>query len=170
MPGVDDALELEALPLPGLLDTAQNLSQSWEWLLFASGGALELTKCVAYVMYWDLSGGTHRLVLPPEIPGCVAHGNDLTGPISLTYGDKHTQRFPLDTVSPWVGRRTLGVRIAPAGNWNDVYLPFVSRTRTTTPARWCCSVERNSTSWILHDGVPEARIPAHCYTIHAGGM
>ena len=86
--------------VPGLLTTAQSLSQSWEQLLFASGGALELTKCFAYVMYWDLSGGTHRLVFPLEIPGCVAHGDDFTGLTSLTYGDKHTARFSLDTVSP----------------------------------------------------------------------
>ena len=84
MPGVNDALEVEATPLPELLTTAQNLSQSWERLLFASGGALELSKCFAYVMYWDLSGGTHRLVRPDEIPGCGADGNAFTGPISLT--------------------------------------------------------------------------------------
>ena len=46
MPGVNDALEDEALPLSDLIQTAQQLSQSWEKLLFASGGALELTKRV----------------------------------------------------------------------------------------------------------------------------
>ena len=31
MPGVNNALAAEATPLPELLTTAQNLSQSWEW-------------------------------------------------------------------------------------------------------------------------------------------
>ena len=59
MPGVNDAFEEEALPLSDLLQTAQQLSQSWEKLLFASGGALELTKCFAYIMFWDLTDGMH---------------------------------------------------------------------------------------------------------------
>ena len=104
MPGVNDALEEEALPLSDLLQTAQQLSQSWEKLLFASGGALELTKCFAYVMYWDLTGGTHRLLQPEEIPGCAIQGDDFTGPISLTYGDTSKTRHRLDTICPWVGR------------------------------------------------------------------
>ena len=94
---------------------------SWEWLLFASGGALELSKCFAYVMYWDLSGGTHRLVRPDEIPGCSSDGAAFTGPISPTYGDKSATRHHLATISPWEGCRTLGVRIAPARNWDDKY-------------------------------------------------
>ena len=69
-------------------------------------------------MYWDLSGGTHRLVRPDEIPGCSADGTAFTGPISLTYGDKYATWHHLATVSPWEGRQTLGVRIAPAGNWD----------------------------------------------------
>ena len=121
MPGVNDALAVEATPLPELLTTAQNLSQSWERLLFASGGALELSKCFAYVMYWDLSGSTHRLVRPDEIPGCSADGTAFTGLISLTYGDKSATWHHLATISTWEGRRTLGVRIAPAGNWDDEY-------------------------------------------------
>ena len=72
-----------------------------------------------YVVYWDLSEGVHRLILPEEIPGCATKdGINFSGPISLTYGGSDT-RHKLDTVSPWIGRRTLGVRIAPAGTWAD---------------------------------------------------
>ena len=69
----------------------------------------------------DLSDGTHRLLQLDEIPGCELHGDDFTGPISLTYGDTSRTRHRLDTVSPWVGRRTLGVLISPAGNWDDEF-------------------------------------------------
>ena len=123
MPGINDATEESARPLEDLLIKVERVLQAWERLLFASGGALELTKCFAYVLYWDLSKGNHRLLLPEEIPGCVRSGADdedtFKGPISVTYGNKSAMRHPLDTISPWVGRRTVGVRIAPAGSWAD---------------------------------------------------
>ena len=124
MPGIDDALESKALPLQTLLAQAEAAaSQSWERLLFFSGGALEFSKCFAYVLYWDLEGGTHRLIAPSEIPGCIeAPDGSLSGPLSLTYGDESTQRHLLATESPWQGRKMLGVRIAPAGTWTDEFL------------------------------------------------
>jgi hypothetical protein len=89
MPGVNDALQDTALPLPQLLDQAQASAQLWEQLLFVSGGVLELTKCFAYVVYWDLSNGGHRMIDPSDILGVVV-GEDSTatvqGPIQLTYG------------------------------------------------------------------------------------
>ena len=47
MPGVNDSQEASALPLPLLLKQAEEATQSWERLLFASGGALEMFKCFA---------------------------------------------------------------------------------------------------------------------------
>ena len=119
MPGVNDALQVEAATLGTLLQQAEECSQSWERLLFVSGGALELSKCFAYIVYWDLSGGEHRLLDPSEIPNCEPQEDHYLGPISLTYGSVSPERHRLVTESPWKGRRTLGVRIAPAGNWDD---------------------------------------------------
>ena len=120
MPGVNDALEDEVTPLPVLLQQAEDATQAWERLLFASGGALELSKCFAYVIYWDLSEGQHRLIQPGEIVDCDAKGNHFRGPIGLTYGN-NKERHLLVTEDPWVGQRTLGVRIASAGNWTDEF-------------------------------------------------
>ena len=120
MPGVNDAQEQEASPLPVLLKQAEDATQAWEKLLFASGGALELTKCFAYIVYWDLSEGCHRLIRPYEMANCNAEEEHFRGPIGLTYGT-NPERHLLVTEDPWVGRRTLGVRIAPAGNWTDEY-------------------------------------------------
>ena len=119
MPGVNDALQREAEKLAVLLQQAEEASQSWERLLFASGGALELSKCFAYIVYWDLSEGGHRMIEPSEINGCVTEGDHFSGPISLTYGEESTMRHSIVTESPSKGRRTLGVRIAPCGNWDD---------------------------------------------------
>jgi hypothetical protein len=121
MPGVNDSQEASALPLALLLKQAEDATQSWERLLFACGGALKMSKCFAYVMYWDLSKGQHRLFLPDETPGGDTANNKTIGPISLTYGEREMQRHRLELVSPWIGRRTLGVRIAPAGTWKDEF-------------------------------------------------
>ena len=121
-PGVNDACDAEPLPLPAIAAQAQKTAQSWERLLFASGGALEFSKCFAYIVYWDLSDGKHRLLLPDEIEGCEhdVHTDTYSGPIQLTYGDLPGPR-KIATESPWKGRRTLGVRIAPGGSWTDEF-------------------------------------------------
>jgi hypothetical protein len=123
MPGVNDALHETASPLPLLLDQAQNAAQSREHLLFVSGGALELSKCFAYAIYWDLSEGQHRMLEPHELPGSkvCAETSVVTGPSKLTYGDCLKDFHWLETVSPTTGRRTLGARIALAGNWTDEF-------------------------------------------------
>jgi hypothetical protein len=47
IPGVIDSQEATASPLAHLLQQAENATQSWERLFFASGGALEMSKCFA---------------------------------------------------------------------------------------------------------------------------
>jgi hypothetical protein len=63
------------------------------------------------------------MILPSEIPRGTPEGDGLAsrGPIRLTYGVKSPVKHALVTENPWVGRRTLGVRIAPAGTWNDEF-------------------------------------------------
>jgi len=121
-PGVNDAEDEHERPMNELVNQAQQMAQSWERLLFASGGALEFSKCFAYYIFWDMKEGKHRLKLPNEIDGCVNDESNGTfsGPIALTYGNDQTRR-PIQTESPWIGRRTLGVRIAPGGSWDDEF-------------------------------------------------
>jgi len=121
-PGVNDAEDEQARPMAALVKQGQNMAQSWERLLFASGGALEFSKCFAYYLFWDLEAGKHRLRSPSEIDGCVhdESSNTFSGPITLTYGNNITSQ-PIQTESPWIGRRTLGVRIAPGGTWDDEF-------------------------------------------------
>ena len=84
--------------------------------------ALELTKCFAYVIYWDLSPSElPRILEPKEIPNCTPEGEHFRGPIGLTYGDSSVASHLIVTESPHRGRRTLGARIAPSGNWDDEF-------------------------------------------------
>jgi hypothetical protein len=58
---------------------------------------------------------------PYEIANCTPEGDQFRGPIVLTYDDKSPVRHLLVTESPQRGRRNLGARMAPNGNWNDGY-------------------------------------------------
>jgi hypothetical protein len=107
--------------LPELPDDAEQSAQSWERFLFASGGALELSKRFAYIIYWDISPSKEpRMLEPHEHPSCSPVGDRFRGPIGSPYGDVSSVRQLLVTESPQRGRRT-GARIAPSGNWNDEY-------------------------------------------------
>jgi hypothetical protein len=120
-PGVNDAADASAKPLQDLLNDAQKFAQSWERLLFASGEALELTKCFAYIIHWDLSPSKRpRMKEPHEIPNCTPEGDHFLGPIRLKYGNNSIDSHFLVTESPHRGR-TLGTRIAPGGNWDDEF-------------------------------------------------
>jgi hypothetical protein len=59
--------------------------------------------------------------MPNEIPGGEQRGELTQGHIKLTYGETSPDKHALETVSPWIGRRTLGARIAPAGTWQDEF-------------------------------------------------
>jgi hypothetical protein len=116
MPGVNDGSEETATPLPVLLQQAEDATQPWEQLLFAAGVRWNFPKCFAYVVYWDLTAGHHWLIRPNEIAHCDAEDDHFRGPIGfLTYGNDPARNH-LVTEDPWIGRRTLGVHIAPAGN------------------------------------------------------
>jgi hypothetical protein len=67
MLGRNDAAEDSPCPLADLLADAEKSAQSWERLLWGSGGALELSKCFAYIIYWELSPSKeHRMLEPHE--------------------------------------------------------------------------------------------------------
>ena len=129
MLGVNDANQDTPKSLDELIVEAVACAQSWERLLFVSGGALELSKCFAYIIYWDLSEGNYRIMEPNEIPGCKAQGDSGEGPITLTYGEDKETRYSLVTESPWVGRKTLGIRTAPAGTWTDEFEHRLNQSR-----------------------------------------
>ena len=64
----------------------EHMSQTWEKLLFSSGGALELSKCFYYIIYWKWVEGLPQMMTNSEmdhIPG-----------ITLTSGFS-TRRLPI---------------------------------------------------------------------------
>jgi hypothetical protein len=75
--GLNDVGEDEQWDLETLRLKHQQLSQTWELLLFSSGGALKLSKCCYYLLYWEWKNG-----LPCLLPASKMHME----PIKLTLG------------------------------------------------------------------------------------
>ena len=105
--GVNDAFLPTLWSLQDLSDTLAKTSQSWERLLFCSGGSLELSKCFYYLVYWKWLDGLPVLTTKSEIEEQIS-------PITLFSGNDPT----LHTISlrdPTEAHTTLGVALAPTG-------------------------------------------------------
>jgi hypothetical protein len=104
--GCNDAHLETAMPYAKMIANGQACAQIWEWILYSSGGALELKKCFWYLVHWQWVNGRPEMAPNVSCPGMIA----------LASGN-----VPNYTVIPrlevWEARRTLGVRPAPDGNF-----------------------------------------------------
>jgi hypothetical protein len=74
MPGVNNSNTVQPQLQQQLVAAAESSAQSWERLLFVSGGEdwNSPTQCFTYMMRWNFDAGQHPpLLLPPKIEGCV---------------------------------------------------------------------------------------------------
>ena len=95
-----------------ILSSLQTLARLWHTYLVISGGALGINKCFYYHLAWKWnSSGTASLI------------NTLTEDTNITLEDNATNaEIPIQQIKPSKGLRTLGVRLAPDGNFNDEFL------------------------------------------------
>ena len=96
------------IPFPELAAQAQIVAQHWEQLLYTSGGALALNKCFWYGITWEWINGIPQMQPISQAPATI----------QLTEGHGSS----LNTITRkecWEGVRTLGVRLAPLGNFLD---------------------------------------------------
>jgi hypothetical protein len=96
------------IPFPDLAQRAQTAAQHWEQLLYTSGGALNLTKCFWYGVTWEWINGFPRMQPNSQAPATI----------QLTNGH-NTTLHTIIRKECWEGMRTLGVRLAPLGNFED---------------------------------------------------
>jgi hypothetical protein len=98
-----------SLTIDSLTEILSNIAQTWEKLLFYSGGALNLQKCSWHVMHWIWEHGR-----PHSSPICSTN-MDLT---LTTQGNDTTRtvikRHPLNHVT-----RIFGVHLSPDGNFTN---------------------------------------------------
>jgi len=79
----------------------------WEGLLRATGGTLVPTKCFWYLIDFHRTNNTWQYVKKNQKRGKLTIKNDLR------------QRVEIPRLEVHEARRTLGVRIAPDGNWEN---------------------------------------------------
>jgi len=81
------------------------MAQSWERLLFSTGGALNLQKCSWSLLTWQWNKGVAKLCTNAQAPATLR----------LTAGCD-TSPVEVPRLSPYDGFRTLGVYISPSGS------------------------------------------------------
>ncbi len=104
--GLTDTKYREPWSLEKLISSLSEMTQTWERLLFCSGGALELTKCLYYVLHWVWHEGIPSLSTKTEI--------DKVGVVKLSSGVDPTQKNSHRNYSK--ATKTLGVWLAPNGD------------------------------------------------------
>ena len=96
------------LSMQELVSKLEAIAQTWEKLLRYSGGALNLTKCSWYVLYWDWRQGRPFLRETTE--------NDPT--IGLTQGPR-LNKMTIKRQEPTQSSRILGVYQSPMGDFTS---------------------------------------------------
>jgi hypothetical protein len=103
--GVSDAHQDDPMSVPEIMGHLQHTAQSWEHILYSSGGALQPPKYFWYLVYWEWSNGRPQMMNSVSAPATIP----------LTQGS-----VPVYTVvqrkEMWEVKRTRGVRVAPVGN------------------------------------------------------
>jgi len=91
-----------------LLRQAEQQAQTWERLLWTTGGALNLKKCFWYYIDWKWTAtGAPEMKMISNTPG--QH-------IRLTQGDNRADKVSLERIEVSEGWRTLSMRLDPQGN------------------------------------------------------
>jgi len=89
-----------------VLQTMQQSINNWEGLLRATGGALVPSKCFWYLLDFHFENNRWTYSRPHQARGAI------------TIRDDNLRRVEIPRLCPSEARQTLGVRLAPDGNWN----------------------------------------------------
>jgi len=113
---VDDAINMFNYPLqeplPNQEQTMEHFShlvQTWEKLLYSTGGALNPDKCFWYAMLWDYDGIAPRLHNKSELNHHILQLTNSTTGSTHNIAQKDVNN----------ATRTLGVRLSPTGNMTN---------------------------------------------------
>jgi len=87
-------------------ESMQKSVDEWQGLLRATGGALVPAKCFWYLIDFQWSNSKWVYQSATQFPG------------EVNIYDDSLHRVPIPRLEPFEARRTLGVRLAPDGNWD----------------------------------------------------
>ena len=96
------------LSLETMIAKLKHMAQTWETLLFYSGGDLNLSKCSWHIIFWDWKKGRPGIRLPASTdpPLFLTTQGETTDATTIKW-------LPLDQAS-----RLLGVYLTPTGNFS----------------------------------------------------
>ena len=116
----------DSVTLPLVLANTQHNAQSWNDLLTASGGALELSKCSYNVVHWKFAkNGSPVLVsMAKDLPPVVVQDSPLSLPQQL------------QLLSPYTSHKTLGHFKEPAGTQKEQFRQLKQRIDETVAYLW----------------------------------
>jgi hypothetical protein len=136
-----------------MISRLQEISQHWERLLSLSGGALNLSKCGWYLMYWTWKNG--RPILQPPSP---------TDPgITLTSGFESQKRHSIHRAPLTQSTRMLGVHLNPLGDFSQ-HLQIMKKKADNFAIKLRSPKLRASDVRLFHRTV---YIPSMCYSLPA---
>jgi hypothetical protein len=135
----------------------QTEAQSWERLLWLTGGALELPKCFFYIMAWPFrKNGTLVLMDLPQMPNIA---------IDLTLGTEPTAS-PIEHKSPscFAAHQTLGVWPTPSGDTAKQSATCLERSnRIAKGVRLNNMAQNEALMGYCHIWLPSVRYPLACW-------
>ncbi len=155
--GLNDAHLESPWSLGEIIQNLLHMAQTWERLLFCSGGALELSKCSYYIVYWKWLNGLPQMLSTDEVRS--------QGAISLTSGNGKT---PISIKQRDVSEahKTLGVWLAPNGDDSAQADYLRSKAATTAHLIISSNFTKSDTFLAYHC----CWIPSICYSLGTSAM
>jgi hypothetical protein len=130
-------------------------AQTWERLLWSTGGALELSKCFFYIMAWDFRKNGEPILL--DLP----HMPDIE--IELTSGQDPIAH-PIEHKSCFAAHRTLGVWPTPSGDNEEQFAQCLARSNRIAEGVRLNSMARNEALMgYRHIWLPSVGYPLACW-------
>ncbi len=88
------------------VENLQLLSQTWEWVLFSTGGAIIISKSFWVLVGWHWSNGKDNLIT----------SEFSVDDLLLTEGYNIEELITVPRISPYTPYRILGLHISPSGS------------------------------------------------------
>jgi hypothetical protein len=133
-----------------LCDMLQHDAQTWERLVWTSGGLLNLTKCLYYLSYWQFdSEGRAQLTPKTELPQLyLTSGNDITLVPVAQHNFNETHKY-------------LGNLMAPNLTMNSALAQLQATSNTFAWSMAVCPLSKRD-AWIAYFAI---YIPGMTYTL-----
>lgn len=137
--------------------STQKNAQLWNDLLYSSGGALELSKCLCQVLHWWFTTQGAPFLAPKQ----SAHQSALRVIYRST-----AEEYQLPLLSPYEAHKTLGHYKAPIGNQNEQFRRLKSKSDEITSFLWTCSLTRLETWTFCY----ACYLPSVCYPLACSAL